>query len=687
MYLKQHSPRNTEGVLFLFHHGDFSMKQKLVISLCCAVISILFLLHPLVHAAEPEDRSAVYTLGEIVVYAQGDGVQASETVHTVSAEDIRSRGAATLDQAISLLPGVTIRTGGEGVPRIDIRGFRTRHVVLLLDGIPMNSAYDQQFDPTIIPTENIAEIKLTSGASSVLYGQGGLGGVINIITKKGTAGVQGMVAAESGDHAPYHVRGSVSGSSDRFNYFLSGSASKIDGYPLSGRFKATSEQNGGYRGNSDAEKNSLFGTIGFTPNKDLALGLTVNYSTGSFGKPASTVNDPFDPFAAPPKYARVDDFSGISAQLAADYALTERLTLRGWTFVNHQDEHVNQYDNGSYSSFNQVAGSFQEHVTTGIIGVTLQPRYDLGNAGVVHISLAAEEDRWKNSGPLTVTADTFTSLVANKSLALYSAALEYELSPLPSLGLVAGYGQYRQTRDERTEDDYTLLGGVRYDIVPETRLKASFKRNVRFPSLGDLYDVSQGNPQLAAEHSFSYEVGVEQKLFGVITVGLTGFYTVAQNLIQNDQATAKNTNLAEVRFAGTELSAAALFDKRLLLRASYTYLHSEDRSRVGREEQQYTPRDKVTLEGKYDFESGFSPYFSVLYVGNQFCYTKNNISPVQKAPLNNYTLVNVTLNQKVLDNKMSLYVGVQNLFDENFETSYGFPRAGRFIYGGIEFRL
>jgi len=638
-------------------------------------------------AAEIQNRQETYSLGELVISGQAEGVQASETVHTVTAEDIRSRGARTLDQAIVMLPGVNVRTGGEGVPRIDIRGFRTRHVVLLLDGIPMNSAYDQQFDPTVIPTENIAEIKLTTGASSTLYGQGGLGGVINIITKKGVPGLHGMISGETGDHAPYLGRASISGATDRFNYFLSGSTSKIDGYPLSDGFRLTPEQNAGYRKNSDKERNSVFGSAGFTPNKDLSAGLTFNYTQGSYGKPFSVVNDPFDPFASTSKYARVDDSSAVSLQLAVDYAFTDQLSLRGWTFFNQLEERANQYDNANFNSFNLVAGSFQQNVKTSVKGVSLQPRYEMGKGGVITFSLGAEGDNWENSGPLTVAANTFTSLAADKSLAIFSSGVEYELSPMPGLGLVAGYGHYLQSRDEHNDDDYSLLAGASYDLTGDTRLKASFKRNIRFPALGDLYDPSQGNSQLAAERSYTYEGGVEQKFPGKSTISLTGFYTVAKNLIQNDQATNKNTNLAEVRFAGVELSAATQFVKGLLLRVSYNHLESEDRSRAGRDQLQYTPGDKATLEGKYDFDCGFSPYFSLLYVGNQFFYTKNSITPVQKAQLNDYALANLKLSQKILNNKATIYVGADNLFDENYETSYGLPRAGRYLYGGIEFRM
>jgi len=259
------------------------------LSLLIAVTLIAMPLH--VHS-ETEDTSgetSAFTLGEIVVTGKKPGVEAAGAVREVTSADIEASGARTLDEAINLLPGVNIRTGGEGVPRIDIRGFRTRHVLLLLDGVPFNSAFDQQFDPTRIPVENIARIKVTTGPSSVLYGQGGLGGVINIITKKGTRKLSGMAGIETGDHEPYRAKGSVGGSAGKFDFFLSGSTSKTDGFPLSGDFRPTSLQGKGYRGNSDNERNNVYANVGFSPTKDLTFGLTFTYTGGEYGKPASII--------------------------------------------------------------------------------------------------------------------------------------------------------------------------------------------------------------------------------------------------------------------------------------------------------------------------------------------------------------------------------------------------------------
>ena len=130
-------------------------------------------------------QTATYTLGEIVVSGERAGVESIGTVREITADDITRRRAQTLDQALELLPGLDIRTGTDGVARVDLRGFRSRHVQLLLNGIPFNSTFDGQFDPSIIPVENIAKIKVSYGTHSVLYGQGDSAGSSTSLPKRG----------------------------------------------------------------------------------------------------------------------------------------------------------------------------------------------------------------------------------------------------------------------------------------------------------------------------------------------------------------------------------------------------------------------------------------------------------------------------------------------------------------------
>ena len=632
----------------------------------------LLLLSWRARAADSGDSSAPYRLGEIVVSERANGVEASQAVVTVTAEDIRAKDARTLDQALNLLPGLNVRIGGEGTPRIDVRGFRTRHVQLLLDGVPLSSAFDQQFDPSVIATENIAEIKLTQGPSSVLYGQGGLGGVINIVTKKGTTGLHATFGAEAGDREPYLVRGTVSGGKGPVDFFVGGSSTRASGFRLSSGFAPTSEQGAGIRLNSDRQRNNVLGNVGFSPMDSLTLGLTATFAQGYFGKPSSIFDRIDDPFASPPKYERVDDFKDVSVQGAADWQAAERLSVRAWAFVNHLDEQDNAYTDRSFT-----ATLTRDHVTSTIVGGSLQPRYDLGRAGVLTLMGSAEGDSWDDTG----------SQPANRSFNIYSVAVQYEVSPLPRLGLAAGYGHHWQVGNDRRENGSSALGSASYDLFPGTRLKASVSRNIRFPTLRDLYAPAEGNPNLAAERAYTYQGGVEQRLPWNTLASATAFYTVAKNLIQKDQVLSRSENLAEVRFAGFEFTGTTSPVKPLRLRGSYTYLESKDRSREGRQEQQYTPRHKVALEARYELAFGLSPYVSLSWTGDQYYYTKNNVTPVRKGRLKDIVLADVKLSQRLVRDRLSVYAGATNLLDWNYESSYGLPQAGRFVYAGLELRI
>ena len=230
------------------------MRKDLIRVIIFVVIGI-WLSFPQNGFSETEtQQTAAYTLGEVVVTGERVGVEAIGTVREITADDIARRDARNLNQALELLPGLDIRTATDGIPRIDLRGFRSRHVLLLLNGIPFNSAFDGQFDPSIIPVENIAKIKVSYGNNSVLYGQGGLGGVINVITKKGTEGIQGNVKLETGARNRNLGSFSVSGAKDRFDAFVSGSALDSDGFVLANDFEATSEEDGGLSENSDRKQ-------------------------------------------------------------------------------------------------------------------------------------------------------------------------------------------------------------------------------------------------------------------------------------------------------------------------------------------------------------------------------------------------------------------------------------------------
>jgi len=634
--------------------------------------------------AQAQAKTDIYTLGEIVVSGEREGVESVSTVREVTAEDIQNKGARTLDEAMQLLPGVYVRTGADGVPRVDLRGLRSRHVLLLLDGIPINSTYDGNFDPSLIPAENIEKIKLSYGTHSVLYGDGGLGGVINIVTKRGNKGIHGTVLGEAGEGDHYLGSFNASGGNEKVDFFLTGSALDRNGFRLSDDFDETPEENGDLRDNSDKRRNNLFANVNFAPSDAVLIGAVFNYLKGEFGKPSSTIS-PRDDFSDAQRYERMDNFEGFSGQLSLNYDLPGPFGLRSWIFYNQLTEEENRYDNGNYDSMTRN-GAFHHDNEISITGASLQTTYDLKTAGFLTLGIKGREEEWETDG-FDIIKNLRVYTHDERDIEIYSVALEYEVNPLKNLGLVLGYNYNWLEKDEGDDDEGSYLVGAYYDIHENTRIKGSYARKIRFPDIRQLYDVSRGDPDLKTEKSDNYELGIEQKLPWNTKATLTGFLIEVEDYIEYIETVSdKFVNNDKYQFKGVEVTAENHYLKNLLLRAGYTYLYSKDKSRnTERDKLQYRPEHTVTVEGKYSFNFGLSAYMNVMHVADQVFYSRT--TPLKKGKLDDYTLVNLKLDQALLKGRLNFYIGADNIFDEDYEESYGFPQAGRFIYGGITVTL
>lgn len=630
-----------------------------------------------------------YQLGEIIVTGSKPVAEKVQTITRVTAAEIQAQGARNLNEALDLVPGLQVRIGGAGTPRIDIRGFRTRHVTLLLDGIPFNSTFDGQFDPTTIPVELIAEIKVISGGGSLLYGPGGNGGIINIITKKGKSGMHGSLLGEIGEEESTIGRGTFSYATDVYDIFVAGSVQDKDGYPLSDDFTETEDEDGGCRENSDLERKNLFASANLFNGEKTQVGVTLNVHEGENGIPPIVNFDENDPFSKKLKYDRIDDLSSIAGQLAFDHRFSSEIGIRGWFYANSQDMEENRYDDSDYDSQKKNGASFSDS-TSEIFGANLQFIYEWGSSGKFTVGAMVENQSWEEDG-FQNKKDKKTGEIkiedihADEDNDRYSFVCEYEWQPIYNVGIGLGYGHHFLEKDAGKDDDagaYRI--GAFWDVHDGTRLKASYAKNVRFPSIRQLFDSKDGNEDLIAEETFHYEIGIIQQLFGNTSLELNAFKTDAEDFIEKIDDNPYE-NYEDYKFWGIEFVATCRPVDALLLRIGYSYLYSEDDSpNTDRDELQHRPENKFTAEATYRFKWGMTFHADMLHVSNQYYYDADEEPPMEKASLNDYTLVNVKLSQELTKENIKVFIGVDNLFDEDYEQSYGLPQPGLFAYGGLE---
>ena len=105
----------------------------------------------------------------------------------VTGEELRRQQVRNAADALRSLPGVSVnRSGGVGnLTQVRIRGAEGNHTLVLIDGIEANNTADGEFDFSNLSAEDIERIEVIRGPMSGLYGSNAVGGVINIITRRG----------------------------------------------------------------------------------------------------------------------------------------------------------------------------------------------------------------------------------------------------------------------------------------------------------------------------------------------------------------------------------------------------------------------------------------------------------------------------------------------------------------------
>ena len=146
-------------------------------------------------------------LGKSVIYSTtGFETEMRKTASNptvMTSKEIQQKNYKTVDQILNDIPSINIvKQGKDSI--IDLRGQGDKakqNVQILVDGVQMNSL-DTSMTATPINTiavDNIERIEVLPGGGSVLYGSGTSGGVVNIITKRGT----GRTASVGFDHGSY----------------------------------------------------------------------------------------------------------------------------------------------------------------------------------------------------------------------------------------------------------------------------------------------------------------------------------------------------------------------------------------------------------------------------------------------------------------------------------------------------
>ncbi len=168
----------------------------------------------------------------------------------ITAEDIRRAGATDVNAAIRKVGGVYGRQSLDASPdfALDLRGFGSnsaQNLVILVDGVRLNENELTNAVLSSIPVDTVERIEIQRGASSVLYGEGATGGVINIITRRGVqGGTHGSLFAEAGRFDAHDLRASLSHGAGPLSFDVALADRGTDNYRKNSEFKQKTASGG-----------------------------------------------------------------------------------------------------------------------------------------------------------------------------------------------------------------------------------------------------------------------------------------------------------------------------------------------------------------------------------------------------------------------------------------------------------
>jgi vitamin B12 transporter len=578
-------------------------------------------------------------------------------ITVISREDLERRQIRFVSDALRRVPGVSVnRSGGFGsFTGLRLRGAEANQTLVLIDGVEANDpALGSRYDFGELLVSDIERIEILRGPQSALYGSDAVGGVVNIITRRGKGGLAIRASVEGGAFETVQSKASISGGGKRYDLTLSGA------YFSTGGISAASEERGNTE--NDSFRNGTVGaTASIRPLDNLDISLTGRWQKGKLDT---------DGFGT----AAVDDSSftrSVERFGRADVKLT--LFDGKWAHKIAGELFENDLENegGAFgaSSSNGLRRKFQYQTD-----LTLEAPKFLESTHALTFGVDSEREE-------VLTKNAFSTV--DRALDTVSIYGNYQIGLWDRLFLSGG-GRFDS--NDIFEDAATFRTTAALQF-PETgtKLHGSVGSGVKNPTVFELFGFTStfsGNPNLKPEESLGFDVGVEQTLLdGRITGDVTFFYNRIDDLILGFGNTAVNQD-GSSHIKGIEFSGKAKIVSGLSLDASYTWMIAEDANDkllVRR------PRHMASLNLHYEFLEKQRARIDIglRYNGDQRDIDFSTFDPVT---LDDHVLLDIAAAYRASDT-VEFFLRGENLLDQEYEEVFSFGTPGIGVFAGMRVKF
>jgi vitamin B12 transporter len=531
--------------------------------------------------------------------------------------------------------------------------------LVLVDGVEVNSTTLGAFNFAHLTTESIERIEVLRGAGGTLYGSQAIGGVINIITKRGQGPLEAGLSLEAGN-----------GWTQRQVLTLTGEAGKL-GYS----FSAARMESDGFRSINDDYRNlSTSARLDYRATDHASL-----RGIFRFGKTDVGLHNNNNFASVPDPNARE-----ATTQYLGKLEWTQKL-LQSWDY--------------------RISGSmFKEHI---------KDSDDVDECTFFGFPCDSRtRDRFR---PRTDTGEFQTNYrFADWSTTTFG--VEYKRRSAETTGgidkAIRNLGYYAQEQLQFFDSRLILVPGIRFDDnqsfgtawTPSfssaylfrdigTKLKAGYAKGFKAPTLNELFFPSGfgcpafGNPNLNPERSWEVNAGVEQELLGDrLNIGATYFHREVKDLIEGRPIPGdpfgcfRAVNAGSARIDGVETMLRIKIFAPLSLDTQYTFLNwSTADGRLPRR-----PKHRGSVSLNY-LQEGLNVNIAVNIVGRRDDFRA--ASPFGNTTAPGYVRADLASSYVLpwrapLVKQVSVFGKIENLFNKKYEELDGFrARPLNFLLG------
>jgi len=609
---------------------------------------------------------APVALSALSVTANRVPTTAAETgsaLTVITGEELEHGQTTILSDALRTVPGVAVnRTGPMGaLTQVRIRGSEGNQTLVIVDGVEMNDpASGSEYDFANLLAGDIERVEVLRGPQSALYGSDAVGGVINIITKRGHGAPSVRGALEGGSFGTVAGRAALSAGDERYDFAVSGQAVSSDGVSVANKWRGNPETDG-YR-NATAAAN-----VALRPSDTSELSVVGRYTrfrtdTDDFVGGRGAVDSGTDTTGT--QY-----FGRLQGKVAVFDGRWEHIV--GLSYGNQRRDYR---DSGK-----TVTSTYEGRKTK----ADYQTNLTFATGPASHVLTAAVE----HEDDKAITKSSYSNF--DRSVGSTGLVGLYKLGLFDRLSLT---GSVRHDDNDLFRDATTWRATAAYVAAgTDTKLRASYGTGVKNPTLFELYGYTAtyaGNPNLTPEKARGWDVGIDQPLGAgpwgrSAALDATYFNQRIRDLITGTGRTSVNM-AGESRVRGVELGLTVAPVAALSLRASYTLTDGVDANGA---ELVRRPKQLASLTAHYRFlDDRANANLGVVHNGRTSDWAYDAAYNRQVVTLAPYTLVNLG-GSYALTERVEVFGRVENLFNRRYEEVYSYGAPGRAGYLGLRLSL